>query len=392
VIKVPFFDLHRQFQTLRTEILADLAQVCESQAFILGPKVAELEERIAVFTGTKFGIGTSSGTDAELLILMALGIGPGDAVITTPFTFFATASTIVRVGAKPLFVDIDPETFSLSVPKLEEFLKTECVANESGVRTRDGLNVRAVIPVHLFGLCSDLAELGRLCDEWKLTLVEDAAQALGALFPNGDRHVAAGSVGAAGFFSFYPTKNLGAFGDAGLVVTSDSDLAKKMQIMRNHGMDPKYYHEVIGGNFRMDALQAAVLSRKFGYLENWSKRRWSIAQRYQGELAGLRIGLPVEPYHESCGWRGHIYHQFVIRAPQRDQLRAVLNEQGVGTEIYYPLPLHQQRCFQNLGYRTGDFPVAEQTAKECLALPIFPELTDDEQALVILRIREFFAR
>ena len=392
MIKVPFFDLHRQFQTLRTEILADLAQVCESQAFILGPKVAELEERIAVFTGTKFGIGTSSGTDAQLLILMALGIGPGDAVITTPFTFFATASTIVRVGAKPLFVDIDPETFSLSVPKLGEFLKTECVANESGVRTRDGLNVRAVIPVHLFGLCSDLAELGRLCDEWKLTLVEDAAQALGALFPNGDRHVAAGSVGAAGFFSFYPTKNLGAFGDAGLVVTSDSDLAKKMQIMRNHGMDPKYYHEVIGGNFRMDALQAAVLSRKFGYLENWSKRRWSIAQRYQGGLAGLRIGLPVEPYHESCGWRGHIYHQFVIRAPQRDQLRAVLNEQGIGTEIYYPLPLHQQRCFQNLGYRTGDFPVAEQTAKECLALPIFPELTDDEQALVILRIREFFAR
>jgi dTDP-4-amino-4,6-dideoxygalactose transaminase len=392
VIKVPFFDLHRQFLTLRTEILADLAQVCESQAFILGPKVAELEEKIAVFTGTKFGIGTSSGTDAQLLILMALGIGPGDAVITTPFTFFATASTIVRAGAKPLFVDIDPETFSLSVPKLEEFLKTECAANESGVRTRDGLNVRAVIPVHLFGLCSDLAELGRLCDEWKLTLVEDAAQALGTLFPTGDRHVAAGSVGAAGFFSFYPTKNLGAFGDAGLVVTSDSDLAEKMRIMRNHGMEPKYYHEVIGGNFRMDALQAAVLLRKLGYLENWSKRRWSIAQRYRSGLAGLRIGLPVEPYHESCGWRGHIYHQFVIRTPQRDQLRAVLNEQGIGTEIYYPLPLHQQRCFQNLGYRTGDFPVAEQTAKECLALPIFPELTDDEQALVILRIREFFAR
>jgi dTDP-4-amino-4,6-dideoxygalactose transaminase len=392
VIKVPFFDLHRQFQTLRTEILADLAQVCESQAFILGPKVAELEERIAVFTGTKFGIGTSSGTDAQLLILMALGIGPGDAVITTPFTFFATASTIVRVGAKPLFVDIDPETFSLSVPKLEEFLNTNCVANESGARTRDGLNVRALIPVHLFGLSSDLAELGRLCDKWKLTLVEDAAQALGALFPNGDRHVAAGSAGAAGFFSFYPTKNLGAFGDAGLVVTSDSDLAKKMQIMRNHGMEPKYYHGVIGGNFRMDALQAAVLLRKLGYLENWSKRRWSIAQRYQSGLEGLGIGLPLEPYHESCGWRGHIYHQFVIRTPQRDQLRAVLNEQGIGTEIYYPLPLHQQRCFQNLGYRTGDFPVAEQTAKECVALPIFPELTDDEQALVILRIREFFAR
>jgi dTDP-4-amino-4,6-dideoxygalactose transaminase len=392
VTKIPFFDLHRQFEALRTEILDDLAQVCESQAFILGPKVAELEERIAAFSGAKFGIGTSSGTDAQLLLLMALGIGPGDAVITTPFTFFATAGTVVRVGAKPLFVDIDPATLNFSVAKLEEFLTTECVADESGVRTRDGLNVRAVIPVHLFGLCSDLAGLRRLCDQWKLTLIEDAAQALGALFPDGDRQVKAGSVGAAGFFSFYPTKNLGAFGDAGLVVTSSPDLAKKLQIMRNHGMDPKYYHEVVGGNFRMDALQAAVLLRKFEYLESWSKRRWSIAQRYQSGLRGLQIGLPVEPYHEACGWRGHIYHQFVIRTSRRDQLRTALNEQGIGTEIYYPLPLHEQPCFQNLGYATGDFPVAEQTAKECLALPIFPELTDDEQALVILRIQEFFAR
>jgi len=377
---------------LRTEILTDLEQVCESQAFILGPKVGELEERIADFTGSKFGIGTSSGTDAQVLILMALGIGPGDAVITTPFTFFSTAGTIVRVRAKPFFVDIDPASLNLSVPKLEEFLKTECVTSESGVRTRDGFNVRAVIPVHLFGLCADLAELRRVCHQWKLSLIEDAAQALGALFPDGDRQIKAGSVGAAGFFSFYPTKNLGAFGDAGLVVTSDPDLAKKLQVMRNHGMEPKYYHEAVGGNFRMDALQAAVLLRKFGHLENWSKKRWSIAQRYQSGLAGLGIGLPVEPYHESCGWRGHIYHQFVIRTPQRDQLRAALNEQGVGTEIYYPLPLHQQRCFQDLGYRTGDFPIAEQTAKECLALPIFPELTDDEQAMVILKIREFFAR
>jgi len=392
VTKIPFFDLHRQFEALRTEILDDLAQVCESQAFILGPKVAELEERIAALSGAKFGIGTSSGTDAQLLILMALGIGPGDAVITTPFTFFATASAVVRVGAKPLFIDIDPVTLNFSVAKLEEFLKTECVAAESGVRTRDGLNVRAVIPVHLFGLCSDLAGLRRLCDQWKLTLIEDAAQALGALFPDGDRQAKAGSVGAAGFFSFYPTKNLGAFGDAGLVITSDPDLAKKLQIMRNHGMEPKYHHEVVGGNFRMDALQAAVLLRKLGYLESWSKRRWSIAQRYQSGLKGLGIGLPVEPYHEACGWRGHIYHQFVIRTSRRDQLRTALDEQGIGTEIYYPLPLHEQRCFQNLGYRTGDFPVAEQTAKECLALPIFPELTDDEQALVILRIQEFFAR
>jgi len=392
VTKIPFFDLHRQFQGLRAEILADLAQVCDSQAFILGPKVAELEERIASFSGARFGIGTSSGTDAQLLILMALGIGPGDAVITTPFTFFATASTVVRAGAKPFFVDIDPATLNLSVPKLEEFLKKECVTSESGVRTRGGLNVRAVIPVHLFGLCADLVGLRRICAQWNLILIEDAAQALGASFPEGDRQVKAGGVGAASFFSFYPTKNLGAFGDAGLVVTSDPHLAKKLQIMRNHGMEPKYYHEVVGGNFRMDALQAAVLLRKFGRLETWSERRWSIAQRYQSGLEGLGIGLPVEPYHKACGWRGHIYHQFVIRTPERDQLRTVLNEQGIGTEIYYPLPLHEQQCFQSLGYRTGDFPIAEQAAKECLALPIFPELTDEEQALVILRIREFFAR
>jgi dTDP-4-amino-4,6-dideoxygalactose transaminase len=392
VTKIPFFDLHRQFQALRAEILADLAQVCDSQAFILGPKVAELEERIAGFTGAGFGIGTSSGTDAQLLILMALGIGPGDAVITTPFTFFATASTVVRTGAKPLFVDIDPATLNLSVPQLEAFLKKECVTGESGVRTRDGFNVRAVIPVHLFGLCADLVGLRRICNEWNLTLIEDAAQSLGTSFPDGERHVKAGSVGRASFFSFYPTKNLGAFGDAGLVVTSDLDLAKKLQIMRNHGMEPRYYHEVVGGNFRMDALQAAVLLRKLEHLETWSERRWSIAQRYQSGLKGLGIGLPVEPYHESCGWRGHIYHQFVIRTPKRDQLRAALNEQGIGTEIYYPLALHEQRCFQNLGYKTGDFPVAEQTAKECLALPIFPELTDEEQALVILRVREFFSR
>jgi len=370
--------------------MSDLAEVCESQAFILGPKVIELEERIATFSGAEFGIGTSSGTDAELLILMALGVGLGDAVITTPFTFFATASTIVRVGAKPLFVDIDPVTMNLSVPKLRQFLEKECVSHDSGVRTREGLRVRAVVPVHLFGSCCDLAELRRLCNEWKLMLIEDAAQSIGALAPDGDTLLKAGSVGIAGFFSFYPTKNLGAFGDAGMVVTNEPSLAKKLRTVRNHGMEPKYYHEVVGGNFRMDALQAAVLIRKFKYLENWSQRRWDIAQRYHSELMELGIGLPVEPFYESCGWRGHIYHQFVIRTARRDQLQATLNEAGIGTEVYYPLPLHEQQCFRSLGYQTGDFPVAEQTAKECLALPIYPELTNDEQALVILRIREFF--
>ena len=370
--------------------MADLAQVCESQYFILGPKVVEFEERIAAFTETSFGIGTSSGTDAELLILMALGIGQGDAVITTPFTFFATAGTIARLGARPIFVDIDPATFNLSVPKLREFLETSCIRSEAGTRTHDGLNVRAVIPVHLFGLCCDLGGLQKVCNDWRLTLVEDAAQAIGALFPSEAGPKKAGYAGLASFFSFYPTKNLGAFGDAGMVVTSDPILAAKMRMLRNHGMEDRYYYQEVGGNFRMDALQATVLLCKFGKLEAWSRRRWEIAQRYQRELRELNIVLPEEPFAPSCGWQSHIYHQFVIRTPQRDRLRATLTEQDIGTEIYYPLALHEQSCFKHLGYKRGDLPVAEQVAAECLALPIFPELTDNEQALVILRIHEFF--
>jgi dTDP-4-amino-4,6-dideoxygalactose transaminase len=388
VTKVPFFDLHRQFRGLQSEIIDDLAEVCESQSFILGPKVVEFESRIAALAETNFSVATSSGTDAELLILMALSIGSGDGVITTPFTFFATAGTVVRVGAKPIFVDIDPATFNLSVPKLEEFLEKNCVTTDSGTVTRDGVKIRAVVPVHLFGLCCDLPELRRVCDRWQLILIEDAAQALGASYPEGATLKKAGSVGVAGFFSFYPTKNLGAFGDAGMVVTDDTGLAAKMRALRNHGMEPRYYHHFVGGAFRMDAIQAAVLLRKLAYLEKWSRRRWELAQRYRMELSGLEIVLPTEPY--ACGWEGHIYHQFVIRTPERNRLRAFLAEQGIGTEIYYPLALHQQPCFESLGYKTGDLPVAEQAASECLALPVFPELTDEEQALVILRIGEFF--
>jgi dTDP-4-amino-4,6-dideoxygalactose transaminase len=388
VTKVPFFDLHRQFRGLQAEIIDDLAEVCESQAFILGPQVVEFENRIAALAGTKFGIGTSSGTDAELLILMALGVGPGDAVITTPFTFFATAGSIVRIGAKPIFVDINPATFNLSVSKLEKFLANNCVTTDSGTVTHDGLRIRAVVPVHLFGLCCDLPELRRVCDRRRLMLVEDAAQALGASYPEGETLKRAGSAGVAGFFSFYPTKNLGAFGDAGMVVTDDAQLAAKMRALRNHGMEPRYYHHLVGGAFRMDTLQATILLRKLGHLEKWSRRRWELAQRYHRELSDLEIILPVEPH--GCGWEGHIYHQFVIRTPERDQLRAFLAEQGIGTEIYYPLALHQQPCFESLAYHEGDLPAAEQVAKECLALPIFPELTDEEQALVILRIGEFF--
>jgi dTDP-4-amino-4,6-dideoxygalactose transaminase len=390
VTKVPFFDLHRQFRGLQSDIIDDLVEVCESQSFILGPKVVELETRIAALTGTNFGVATSSGTDAELLILMALSVGAGDGVITTPFTFFATAGTIVRVGAKPIFVDIDPATFNLSIAKLEEFLEKNCITTDSGTVTRDGVKIRAVVPVHLFGLCCDLPELRRVCDRWQLMLIEDAAQALGASYPEGGTLKKAGSAGVAGFFSFYPTKNLGAFGDAGMVVTDEAGLAAKMRALRNHGMEPRYYHHLLGGAFRMDALQAAVLLRKLAQLEKWSSRRWELAQRYRTELSGLGVILPIEPY--ACGWEGHIYHQFVIRTPERNRLRTYLAEQGVGTEIYYPLALHQQPCFKPLGYKAGDLPVAEKVASECLALPVFPELTDEEQALVILRIGEFFGR
>jgi dTDP-4-amino-4,6-dideoxygalactose transaminase len=394
VTKVPFFDLRRQYLPLREDILSEIAALCDRQNFILGAQVEELERKIAALAGAAFGIGTSSGTDAQLLILMSLGVGPGDAILTTPFTFFSTASCISRVGATPVFIDIDPDTFALSPERVEQFLLEHCVSTPTGVKTSDGKRVCAVIPVHLFGLCSDMPSIMEVAARWNLPVLEDAAQAIGAKYssPEGVRN--AGGVGLAGFFSFYPTKNLGAFGDAGMVVTNDSGLAESLRILRNHGMEPKYYHRQIGGNFRLDALQAAVLLKKLPHLNAWSYRRWEIAQRYREELADLSLDLrlPVEPYRESCGPGGHIFHQFVIRTKHRNALRANLQERGIGTEIYYPLALHQQDCYQHLGYRKGEFPEAEHAAEECLALPIFPELTHEEISLVTGAIRSFFEK
>jgi dTDP-4-amino-4,6-dideoxygalactose transaminase len=394
VTKVPFFDLRRQYLPLREDILSGIAALCDQQNFILGPQVTELERKIAALAGAAYGVGTSSGTDAQLLTLMALGIGPGDAILTTPFTFFSTAACISRLGATPIFIDIEANTFALSPTRLEEFLHKQCVLTSSGLKTSDGRWIRAVIPVHLFGLCSDMQALTDIAARWNLPVVEDAAQAIGAEYSYRDGVRKAGGTGVAGFFSFYPTKNLGAFGDAGMVVTNDSALTQRLRVLRNHGMEPRYYHRQIGGNFRLDALQAAVLLKKLPHLSSWSRRRWEIAQTYRAALADLSpdLMLPTEPYQEPCGSSGHIFHQFVVRSKHRDALRANLQQVGIGTEVYYPLALHQQDCFRDLGYRDGEFPEAERAAKECLALPIFPELTEEEIGLVTGAIHTFFER
>jgi dTDP-4-amino-4,6-dideoxygalactose transaminase len=388
--KVPFFDLRRQFQPLRSEILRGLAEVCDRQTFILGEEGRALEKALE----RKFGglaVSTSSGTDAQTLILMALGIGTGDAVLTTPFTFFSTASTVVRLGATPIFVDIRQDTNTLDPAKLRAYLECNCVKTSRGLLTKEGLTLRAVVPVHLFGLCCEMAPILDTCREFDLPVIEDAAQAIGAKYPGPDRVENAGTMGEFGFFSFYPTKNLGAFGDAGMVLCRTEEMAEKIKILRNHGMNPRYRHEQIGANFRMDELQARVLLHKLPYLDDWSRRRWENAQILKSRLRELPgLILPAEPYEQICGSQGHTYHQFVIRTPVRDALREFLDHQGIGTEIYYPWCLHQQPCFRERFARGAEgLPVSEKSAAESLALPIFPELTEEEINSVAATIQEF---
>jgi dTDP-4-amino-4,6-dideoxygalactose transaminase len=392
VTKVPFFDLKKQFLPLREEILDEIASVCDAQAFILGTRVDQFENAIATLCGGGHAVGVSSGTDAELLILMALGIGPGDAVVTTPFTFFSTAGCVARLAAKPVFVDIEPRTFSLSPAKLGQFLASECTFDGTVVRTRTGLRVKAVIPVHLYGLCCPMDEIQAICSHYGLPVIEDAAQALGAQYPSAEGLKHAGGIGDFGYFSFYPTKNLGAFGDGGMAIARDDRLGERMKVLRNHGMEPKYYHARVGGNFRLDALQAAILLKKLPYLANWSERRWRIAQHYRSEFANIAsdVRLQDEPYAKRLGGRGHIYHQFVIRTTMRDELREHLQSHGIGTEIYYPVPLNRQKCFASL--EAGPFPESEAAARQVLALPIFPELTDCEVELVADAVTSFFRK
>ncbi|HEX4605090.1 MAG TPA: DegT/DnrJ/EryC1/StrS family aminotransferase [Candidatus Angelobacter sp.] len=378
---VPMLDLSRQYASIRNEILAAVTRACDSQRYILGDETVAFEREFAALCGSTDAIGCASGTDGLWLALAAAGVGPGDSVVTTPFSFFATASSILRAGAKPVFVDVDPETLNLSPARLEERLK-----HVSG-------GMRAVMPVHLYGQCADMDSIDRLAAEFKLHVVEDAAQAVGATW-NGKR---AGSLGLAAAFSFYPTKNLSAFGDAGAVTTNDARLAERMRSLRNHGGKQRYYHDEVGANSRLDAIQAAILRVKMPHLAKWNDARRERARTYGRLLsaAGLtKTGAdstsPVALLKTLPGAH-HIYHQYVIRVRDRDMLRAFLGDRGVGSEIYYPIPLHLQKCFAYLGYTPGNLPEAERAALDVLALPMFAELEEDEQRHVVESIAEFYS-
>jgi dTDP-4-amino-4,6-dideoxygalactose transaminase len=379
-MQVPLLDLKQQYLPLAADIQAAIAAVCASQQFILGPAVKQLEARVAAYSQCRHGLGVSSGTDALLLALMALGIGPGDAVITSPFTFFATAGTVARTGARPLFCDIDPRTFNLSPAALEQLLVRHCQRSAGELIHRaSGTRVRAIMPVHLYGQVVEMDPLIECARREGLKVIEDAAQAIGAEDDSGRR---AGSFGDIGCLSFFPTKNLGAFGDAGMCVTNDAALAERMEILRVHGGKPKYYHALIGGNFRIDELQAAVLNVKLPHLDAWSAARQRNAAWYDAAFARAGLGDVVRTPYARAGAR-HIYNQYVIRVPGRDALRQRLAAAGVGTEIYYPVPLHLQQCFAYLEGKAGDYPHSEQAAAETLALPIYPELTAAQLEYVV---------
>ena len=385
-MQVPLLDLKVQYAALRVEIEQAIREVCDSQRFVLGPRVAALEAQVAEYSAAKHGIGLSSGTDALLVALLALDIGPGDEVITTPFTFFATAGVVARLGARPFFCDIEPDTFNLSPDAVTAAIKAHCdISGDRLVNRRSGGVVKALLPVHLYGQLADMDAFNAIARRHRLAVVEDAAQAIGAADAAGRR---AGSIGDIGCLSFFPTKNLGAFGDAGMCVTNDRALAERMRILRVHGGEPKYYHEVIGGNFRLDEIQAAVLLVKLAHLDAWTRARQDNAAHYDSLLAAAGLTGTVRPPARTGG--RHIFNQYVIRTPERDALRKHLEAHGVGTEIYYPLPLHQQRCFAYLGHAAEDFPNAQVAAREVLALPIYPELRAEQREHVVATIKSFF--
>jgi dTDP-4-amino-4,6-dideoxygalactose transaminase len=386
---VPLLDLKAQFEQIRAEVMPVIDQVCAGQHFILGEHVRALEEEVARYCGAAAGIGVSSGTDALLIALMALGIGPADEVITSPFTFFATAGTIARAGARPVFCDIDPLTFNLSPAAVRAFIADTCeTQGDRLINRKTGGTVRALMPVHLYGQSADMEPLMATARQHGLRVIEDAAQAIGSQYSDGRR---AGTFGDVGCFSFFPSKNLGAFGDAGLCTTNDPELAETMRVLRVHGGKPKYFHALIGGNFRIDELQAAVLRVKLKFLDGWTDGRQRNAAYYDAALQDARLGADLRTPSATAGYR-HIFNQYVVRAQRRDELKARLTEHGIGSEIYYPVPLHLQPCFAYLGYRAGDFPHSEQAARETLALPIYPELEQAQMAHVVATIADFYAR
>jgi len=394
-MRVPLLDLSGQYRALDEPIHEAIDAVLASQRFILGPQVKAFEKAVSNYCDASHTIGISSGTDALLAILMALEIGRGDAVITTPFAFFATAACIARVGAKPLFVDIDPSTCNIGASRLQEHLEKKCrTDSKRELMTSGGEKIRAVLPAHLFGLCCEMDAIRKISEHYHLEVIEDAAQAIGAEYQFGGKIAKAGTMGKAGVLSFYPSKNLGAAGDAGMIICSDDDLASKLRILREHGMQPRYYHHVIGGNFRLDEMQAAILSVKLPHLDNWSAARRAAADFYRAEFlrTGLteKIALPAEPYRDRGLTNHHIYHQYVIRTPRRNALREHLASRQIETAIYYPVGLHEQKCFAYLDYKQGNFPEAERAAREVLALPIYPEISREAQQYVVNSIAEFF--
>lgn len=384
ITSVPLLDLKAQYASLRKEVEAVIKEVCDSQYFVMGPRVIELEEKIAEYSDAEFGIGVSSGTDALLVALMALDVGPGDEVITTPFTFFATGGVIARLGARPVFCDIEADTYNLDSASVRAFITTQCDSGPAGlVNKTTGGRVRVLMPVHLYGQMADMGPMMEIAEEYGLRVVEDAAQAIGAEDAGGRR---AGTIGDIGCFSFFPSKNLGAFGDAGMCVTNDADIAEKMRMLRLHGGKPKYYHSMVGGNFRLDAIQAAILLVKLSHLDEWTKSRQENAGRYDRLFQSLDIDVTT-PVKRSGG--RHIYNQYTLRVPNRDGLRDFLTNKNIGTEIYYPVPLHLQECFADLAYKSGDCPQAEAAAECVLAVPIYPELTEAQQQYVAESCAEF---
>ena len=372
VRQIPLLDLKAQHRQIREEVLAEIVRVVDSQKFILGEDVQRLEAEIAAYCGTKHAIGCASGSDALSLALMALEIRPGDEVLTTPYTFFATAGEISRLGANPVFVDVEEETFNLDASQMADALAAHP-------------KIRAVIPIHLFGGCANMDPICAIAAERGIAVIEDAAQSIGSEYKNRR----AGSMGELGAFSFYPTKNLGGYGDGGMISTNNEALAGRLKALRVHGRTRDYFHEWIGVNSRLDALQAAVLRVKFRHLDAWTEGRQNHAARYRARLASL--AAPVIPAEPTVYQTRHVYNQFVIRAPRRDALRAHLKKQGIGSEIYYPLPLHMQPCYADLGYKQGDFPVSEKLASESLALPVHAEIAAEDIDYVCDAISDFYA-
>lgn len=388
---IPLLNLKAQYKGIKSEIEQKVLEVVSSQKFILGAEVESLEKEIASYCGIKYAVGVSSGSDALIVSLMALEVAQGDEVVTTPFTFFATAGAITRLGARPVFCDIDRESYNMSPEKLDELLKNR-------IESRKDSKIKALIPVHLYGQCVDMSPILELAKKYNLFVLEDAAQAIGAeyLTPGGIRKAC--TMGHVNILSFFPSKSLGGFGDGGMVLTNEEKMAEKLKLLRVHGSKNKYFYEIVGGNFRLDTLQAGVLRVKLRYLEKWLEKRKEKASYYdelfkESGLVEKRLIIPPKPLFKNLTIKNyHTYHQYVIRAKSRDSLQKFLKERGVSTAIYYPLPLHLQKCFAYLGYKEGDFPESEKAAREVLALPIYPELTPDQQDFILAAINQFYQK